>query len=75
MQYHSFVLLHYSWIPRDKETETDHDVEENPPLVSIPYVSGVSDNIRRVCNCHFNIRVVFKSDQSLQLILKRVKDK
>ena len=49
-------------------------LKEKPPLISILYVSGVSEDIRKVCCC-INIRVAFKSDQSLQSILTRAKDK
>ena len=40
---------------RDEEQE-----KEKEPLVVIPYVAGMSEDIRRVCR-KFNIRVVFKS--------------
>ena len=43
--------------------------QEKGPLVVIPYVVGMSEDIRRVCR-KFNIRVVFKSGQTLRLMLK-----
>ena len=39
----------------------------------LPYVAGASEDIRRVC-CMFSIRAVFKSGQTLQLMLTKVKD-
>ena len=41
--------------------------------VSISYISGVSEDIRRICRC-FNIRVAFRSGTSLQSMLSKVKD-
>ena len=43
------------------------------PLVVIPYMAGMSEDIRRVCR-KFNIRVVFKSGRTLRSVLTRVKD-
>ena len=40
----------------------------------LPYVSGVSEDIRRVCS-RYNLRVIFKSGQTLRTILTRVKDR
>ena len=48
-------------------------LKEKPQLISVLYVSGVSEDIRKVCCC-INIRVAFKSGQSLSSILTRVKD-
>ena len=39
----------------------------------IPYVAGMSEDIRRVCR-KFNIRVVFKSGRTLSSMLTKVKD-
>ena len=39
----------------------------------IPYVAGMSEDIRRVCR-KFNTRVVFKSGRSLRSMLTKVKD-
>ena len=46
---------------------------QRPPLVMLPYVSGISEDIRRVCR-KFGLGVVFKSGRSLRSILTRVKD-
>ena len=46
--------------------------EEKGPLVVIPYVVGMSDNIRWVCR-KFNIREVFKSGRTLCSMLTKVK--
>ena len=51
--------------PRDEETST--------PLVVIPYVSGLSEDIRGICR-RFGVRVVFKSGMSLRSQLSRLKD-
>ena len=53
---------------RDEEQE-----KEKEPLVVIPYVAGMSVDIRRVCR-KFNIRVVFKSGRTLRSMLTKVKD-
>ena len=53
---------------RDEEQE-----EERGPLVVIPYVAGMSEDIRRACR-KFNIRVVFKFGWTLHLMLTKVKD-
>ena len=60
---------------RSKEADQDVDVEETDrtPLVVLPYVAGVSEDIRRVCS-RFGIRAVFKSGQNLRLMLTKVKD-
>ena len=47
--------------------------QEKGPLVVIPYVAGMSEDIRRVCR-KFNIRVVFKSGRTLRSMLTKVKD-
>ena len=50
-------------IPRTSPTQETADVsspeeeQEKGPLVVIPYVAGMSEDIRRVCR-KFNIRVV-----------------
>ena len=46
---------------------------QRPPLVLLPYVSGVSEDIRRVCR-GFGIRVIFKTGRSLRSMLTKVKD-
>ena len=47
--------------------------EERGPLVVIPSVAGMSEDIRRVCR-KFNIRVVFKSGRTLHSTLTKVKN-
>lgn len=47
--------------------------KEKGPLVVIPYVAGMSEDIRRVCR-KFNIRVVFKSRHTFRSMLTKVKD-
>ena len=43
-------------------------------LIIIPYVKGLSEEIRRVCR-KFDIKVVFRSGVSLKSKLSKVKDK
>ena len=63
--------------PMQETADTSgHDEEqerEKEPLVMIPYVAGMSEDIRRVCR-KFNVRVVFKSGRTLRSILTKVKD-
>ena len=49
--------------------------DQEPPLttIAVPYVSRLSEDIRRVCR-QFNIRVAFRSGHSLRSVLTRVKD-
>ena len=49
--------------PADNETE-------KPPIAYLPYVAGVSERIRKVCQ-DFNIRTVFKSGPTLRGILTK----
>ena len=60
---------------RSEEEDQDVDMEgtDRTPLVVLPYVAGVSEDIRRVCS-RFGIRAVFKSGQTLRLMLTKVKD-
>jgi len=44
-----------------------------PPLVMLPYMERVSEDIRRVCR-KFGLKVVFSSGLSLHSMLTRVKD-
>lgn len=48
----------------------------SPPLyiVILPYVAGLSEDIRRVCR-EFNIEVIFRAGWSLRAQLNEVKDK
>ena len=49
------------------------DDEEPQPVVTIPYVSGVSEWIRKASE-KFNLKVVFKSSPTLRSLLTSVKD-
>ena len=46
---------------------------DRTPFVAIPYVTGVSEDIRLVCS-RFGTRAVFKCGQTLRLMLTKVKD-
>ena len=62
--------------PPTQETadiSSPEEEQEKGPLVVIPYVTGMSEDIRRVCR-KFNIRVVFKSGWTLRSMLTKVKD-
>ena len=56
--------------PDDEGSQED---ERKPPLAVIPYVSGVSERIRKACE-KFNLRVVFKSGPTLRSLFTKVKD-
>ena len=47
--------------------------EHRPPLVMLPYIEGVSEDVKRVCR-KFGMKVVFRSGQSLRSMLTKVKD-
>ena len=47
--------------------------EHRPPLVMLPYIEGVSEDVKRVCR-KFGMKVVFRSGQSLHSMLTKVKD-
>ena len=53
----------------------DRQTDDRQPVgtVSIPYISGISEDIRRICR-RFNIRVAFRSGTSLRSMLSKVKD-
>ena len=55
------------------DVSSPEEEQEKRPLVVIPYVAGMSEDIRRVCK-KFNIRVVFKSGRTLRSMLTKVKD-
>ena len=48
-------------------------MKEEEPMVVIPYVAGLSEDTRQVCS-RFGIRTVFRSGQTLQNHLSKVKD-
>ena len=60
---------------QEKKPDQDVEVEETnrTPLVVLPYVAGVSEDIRRVCS-RFGIRAAFRSGPTLRLMLTNVKD-
>ena len=47
--------------------------EEHRPTAFIPYVAGLSEDVRRVCR-RYNIRTVFQSASTLRGQLTKVKD-
>ena len=47
------------------DVSSPEEEQEKGPLVVIPYVPGMSEDIRRVCR-KFNIRIVFKSGRTLR---------
>ena len=60
---------------RDKEADQDMTMEvtDRTLLVVLPYITGVSEDIRQVCS-RFGIRAAFRSGQTLWLMLTKVKD-
>ena len=56
--------------PDDEGSQED---ERKPPLAVIPYLSGVSERIRKACE-KFDLRVVFKSGPTIRSLLTKVKD-
>ena len=57
-----------------KPREDNSNREDRQKQIVIPYVKGLSEDIRRVCR-KFDIRVVFRSGVSLRSKLSKVKDK
>ena len=55
--------------PDNKGSQED----ERKPLAVTPYVSSVSERIRKACE-KFDLRVVFKSGPTLRSLLTKVKD-
>ena len=48
------------------EEEPGHqEEEEKQPLAVIPYISGVSEQIRKACE-KYNLKVIFKSEPTLR---------
>ena len=58
--------------PREPSDDDDNDTEK-PPIAFLPYVAGVSERIRKVCQ-DFNIRMVFRSGPTLGNLLTKAKD-
>ena len=60
--------------PQREEDPQDLPSEgSSPPLVILPYIAGVSEDIRRVCR-KYDMKVIFKSGRSLRSVLTKVKD-
>ena len=64
--------------PREPSIDSDDSDDEEtskkkPPVAFLPYVAGVSERIRKVCQ-DFNIRTVFRSGPTLRSLLTRAKD-
>ena len=69
-------FIHNASVPPTQETtdvSSPEEEQEKGSLVVIPYVAGMSEDIRCVCR-KFNIRVVFKSGRTLRSMLTKVKD-
>ena len=60
--------------PPRSPLESRGQQDEVPHLVMLPYISGVSEDIRQVCSRH-NLRVVFRPGRTLRTMLSRVKDR
>ena len=73
------AFIHSSTWPQPTRDAEDREVEQKgndtqrPPVVLLPYVSGVSEDIKRVCR-GLGLRVIFKSRRSLRSVLTKVKD-
>ena len=61
--------------PQREEGHQDLPPEEksSPPLVVLPYTTGVSEDIRQVCR-KYGMKVILKAGRSLRLVLTKVKD-
>ena len=60
--------------PQREEDPQDLPSEgSSSPLVILPYIAGVSEDIRRVCR-KYDMKVIFKSGRSLRSVLTKVKD-
>ena len=59
--------------PEEEPGEPGHQEEEKQPLADVPYVSGVSKQISKICE-KYNLKVVFKSGPTLHSLLTKVKD-
>ena len=64
---------HFIWLAAKQKTRKEP--EEKPKYtVCLPYVSGLSENLRRVCRS-FDIRTVFTTTSTMRQQLTRVKDR
>ena len=59
--------------PAEDTRREQPERRDRPPLVVLPYVSGASEDIRRVCGW-YNLSVVFRSGRTLRSILTNVTD-
>ena len=59
--------------PDEEPDDEESQKEEKQPLAVIPYVSGVSERIRKACE-KYNLKIVFKSGPTLRSLLTKVKD-
>ena len=58
----------------DKQSVREGEMDRVPrTTVTIPYIAGVSEEIRRVC-LDYDVRVAFKTGRTLCFKLTRVKD-
>ena len=57
----------------NEEPDEEESQEEKQPLAVIPYVSCVSERIRKAYE-KFNLKVVFRSGRTLCSLLTKVKD-
>ena len=60
-------------VDEEPDNEESQKEEEKQPLAVIPYVSGVSERIRKACE-KYNFNIVFKSGPTLRSLLTKVKD-
>ena len=60
--------------PSPRVVDNGEATQEPVVTAVIPYVAGMSEDIRRICRRH-NIRVAFRSSRTLRSMLSTVKDK
>ena len=68
------TLKHTTSEKRSGNSTQSEEEEEKEPMMVVPYISGLSEDIRRVC-WKFGIRTVFRSSMTLRDHLTRVKDR
>lgn len=56
----------------NRKERKEKEEEEKPPLVIIPYVAGLSEDIRCVCR-KFGVKVTFRTEMTLKSQLTEVK--
>ena len=71
------MFIHTSSSPSPQSTiatqKTESEDTSSSPLVMIPYVAGVSDDIRCFCRT-FDMKVIFKFRWTFCFMLTKVKD-